>query len=325
MGRRSFLRTLAGGLLTAPLAAEAQQTGNLPRVGYLSNSARYDEPDTGFFAGLREHGYEPDRNILVEARYSAGRPDRNREFAADLVRLRCRVIVAWGPPVVAEIMGLTASIPIIAISSTDFVVLGWAATFARPGGNITGFMLDAGELNAKRFELLKEVVPMLATVALLQNPTRPGSEADLAEATRAARTLKLKTELFTVSAPEQFERAFAQMVRHRVDGLLVLPDTMLYGYRTEIVQRAQQNRLPAVYWARAYVQDGGLLSYSASLPDVARRAAGYVDRILKGERPADLPIQRPVKLELAVNLKAAKTIGLVLPPSLLQRADQVIE
>ena len=179
--------------------------------------------------------------------------------------------MAWGPPVVAEIMGLTASIPIIAISSTDFVVLGWAATFARPGGNITGFMLDAGELNAKRFELLKEVVPMLATVALLQNPTRPGSEADLAEATRAARTLKLKTELFTVSAPEQFERAFAQMVRHRVDGLLVL------------------------------------------------------DRILKGERPADLPIQRPVKLELAVNLKAAKTIGLVLPPSLLQRADQVIE
>jgi putative ABC transport system substrate-binding protein len=178
MGRRSFLRTLAGGLLTAPLAAEAQQTGNLPRVGYLSNSARYDEPDTGFFAGLREHGYEPDRNILVEARYSAGRPDRNREFAADLVRLRCRVIVAWGPPVVTEITRLTASIPIIAISSTDFVVLGWAATFARPGGNITGFMLDAGELNAKRFELLKEVVPTLATVALLVNPTRPGSEAD---------------------------------------------------------------------------------------------------------------------------------------------------
>ena len=276
ISRRRFLT--AGAIALAPIGAaahaqqyKAQQTGNLPRVGYLSNSARYDEPDTGFFAGLREHGYEPDRNILVEARYSAGRPDRNREFAADLVRLRCRVIVAWGPPVVAEIMGLTASIPIIAISSTDFVVLGWAATFARPGGNITGFMLDAGELNAKRFELLKEVVPMLATVALLQNPTRPGSEADLAEATRAARTLKLKTELFTVSAPEQFERAFAQMVRHRVDGLLVL------------------------------------------------------DRILKGERPADLPIQRPVKLELAVNLKAAKTIGLVLPPSLLQRADQVIE
>jgi putative ABC transport system substrate-binding protein len=162
MGRRSFLRTLAGGLLTAPLAAGARQTGNLPRVGYLSNSARYGDPDTGFFAGLREHGYEPDRNILVEARYSAGRPDRVSEFAADLVRLRCRLIEAWGPPVVTEITRLTASIPIIAISSTDFVVLGWAATFARPGGNITGFMLDAGELNAKRFELLKEVVPTLA-------------------------------------------------------------------------------------------------------------------------------------------------------------------
>jgi putative ABC transport system substrate-binding protein len=316
---------MTGGLLAAPLAAEAQQPGNLPRVGYLSNSASYDEPDTGFFAGLREHGYEPDRNILVEARYSTGRPDRNREFAADLVRLRCRVIVAWGPPVVTEITRLTASIPIIAISSTDLVLLGWAATFARPGGNITGFVLDAGELNAKRLELLKEAVPTLATVALLQNPTRPGTEADLAEATQAARSLKLKTELFTVSAPEQLERAFAQMVRHRVDGLLVLPDTMLYGYRTEIVQRAQQNRLPAVYWARAYVENGGLLSYSASLSDVARRAASYVDRILKGERPADLPIQRPVKLELAVNVKAAKTIGLMLPASLLRRADHVIE
>jgi putative ABC transport system substrate-binding protein len=325
MDRRNFIAGITLAVLAAPVAAEAQKTGNLPRVGYLSNSARYDEPDTGFFAGLREHGYEPDRNILVEARYSSGRPDRNREFAADLVRLRCRVIVAWGPPVVAEITRLTASIPIIAISSTDVVLLGWAATFARPGGNITGFMLDAGELNAKRFELLKEAVPTLATVALLQNPTRPGSEADLAEATQAARSLKLKTELFTVSAPEQFERAFAQMVRHRVDGLLVLPDTMLYGYRTEIVQRAQQNRLPAVYWARAYVENGGLLSYSASLSDVARRAAGYVDRILKGERPADLPIQRPVKLELAVNLKTAKALGLTIPPSLLQRADQVIE
>ncbi len=325
MNRRAFIRALAGSLLAAPVVGEAQQPGHLPRVGYLSNSARYDEPDTGFFAGLREHGYEPDRNILVEARYSAGRPDRNREFAADLVRLRCRVIVAWGPPVVTEIRKLTASIPIVAISSTDLVLLGWGATFARPGGNITGFMLDAGELNAKRFELLKEAVPTLATVALLQNPTRHGTEADLAEATQAARSLKLKTELFTVSAPEQFERAFAQMVRHRLDGLLVLPDTMFYGYRTELVQRAQQNRLPAVYWARAYVEEGGLLSYSASLSDVARRAAGYVDRILKGERPADLPIQRPVKLELAVNLKAAKAIGLLLPPSLLQRADQVIE
>jgi putative ABC transport system substrate-binding protein len=325
MVRRTFLATLTGGLLATPLVTEAQQSGQLARVGFLSNSARYDEPDTGFFAGLREHGYEPDQNILVEARYSAGHPDRNREFATELVRLRCRVIVAWGPPVVTEITRLTASIPIVAISSTDLVLLGWAATFARPGGNITGFMLDAGELNAKRFELLKEAVPALATVGLLQNPTRPGTQADLAEATQAARSLKLKTELFTVTAPEQLERAFAQMVRHRVDGLLVLPDTMFYGYRTDIVQRAQQNRLPAVYWARAYVENGGLLSYSANLSDVARRAAGYVARILNGERPADLPIQRPVKLELAVNLKAAKAIGLVLPSSLLQRADQVIE
>jgi putative tryptophan/tyrosine transport system substrate-binding protein len=139
-----------------------------------------------------------------------------------------------------------------------------------------------GELNAKRFELLKEAAPTLATVALLVNPTRPGTEADVAEATRAASALKLRTELFTVSAPEQLERAFAQMVRHRVDGLLVFPDTMLYGYRTEIVRRAEQNRLPAVYWARAYVESGGLLSYAASLSDVARRAASYVDRILKG-------------------------------------------
>jgi putative ABC transport system substrate-binding protein len=325
MERRRFLVTSLAGAVAAPRTAQAQQAGNLPRVGYLSNSSSYDDPDAGFFAGLREHGYEPSRDIVVEERYSAGNPGRISEFAADLVRLKCRLIVAWGPPVVAEITKLTASIPIIAISSTDFVVHGWAATFARPGGNITGFMLDAGELNAKRFELLKEAAPALTFVALLANPTRPGTEADVAEATRAASALKLKTELFTVSASEQFERAFALMVRHRVDGLLVFPDPMLYGYRTEIVQRAQHYRLPAVYWARAYVDAGGLLSYSASLRDIARRSASYVDRILKGERPADLPIQRPVKLELAVNLKAARAIGLLIPPSLLARADQVIE
>jgi len=312
-------------VIAAPLAAKAQQAGSPTKIGYLSNSASYDDPDAGFFAGLREHGYEPGRNILVEERYSAGRPERISESAAELVRLRCRLIVAWGPPVVAAITRLTTSIPIIAISSTDFVVHGWAATFSRPGGNITGFMLDAGELNAKRFELLKEAAPTLATVALLVNPTRPGTEADVAEATPAASALKLRTELFTVSAPEQLERAFAQMVRHRVDGLLVFPDTMLYGYRTEIVRRAEQNRLPAVYWARAYVESGGLLSYAASLSDVARRAASYVDRILKGERPADLPIQRPVKLELAMNMKAAKALGLTIPPSLLLRAEQLIE
>ncbi|MGH7414138.1 MAG: ABC transporter substrate-binding protein [Candidatus Rokuibacteriota bacterium] len=287
---------MAGALLAAPLAAEAQQTGHLPRVGYLSNSARYDEPDTGFFAGLREHGYEPDRNILVEARYSAGRPDQNSEFAADLVRLRCRLIVAWGPPVVTEITRLTASIPIIAISSTDFVVLGWAATFARPGGSITGFMLDAGELNAKRFELLTEAVPTLATVALLVNPTRPGTEADLAEATRAARGLKLKTELFTVSAPEQFERAFAQMVRHRVDGLLVLPDTMFYGYRTEIVQRAQQNRLPAVYWARAYVENGGLSTVEGTSRVPYAIVSGRADGTGRYGRPPCQPRTRRPEL-----------------------------
>jgi putative ABC transport system substrate-binding protein len=325
VNRRRFLLTSLAGTLAGPLAAEAQQAGTLPRVGYLSNSASYDDPDTGFFAGLRELGYEPNRDILVEARYSAGHPGRIAEFAADLVRLRCRLIVAWGPPVVAEITKLTASIPIIAISSTDFVVLGWAATFARPGGNITGFMLDAGEPNAKRFELLKEAAPTLTSVALLANPTRPGTEADVAEATRAARALKLKTELFTVSVPEQFERAFALMARHRVDGLVVFPDTMLCGQRAQIVQQAQHLRLPAVYSNRAYVEAGGLLSYSASLRDVARRSASYVDRILKGERPADLPIQRPVKLELAVNMKAAKALGLTIPPSLLARADQVIE
>jgi putative ABC transport system substrate-binding protein len=309
---------------TSPHAANAQPAES-PKIGYLSNSASYDDPDAGFFAGLREHGYQSGQNIVVEARYSAGRPERISEFASDLVRLRCQVIVAWGPPVVAAITRLTTSIPIIAISSTDFVVHGWAATFAKPGGNITGFMLDAGELNAKRLDLLKEAAPTIATVAFLANPTRPGTEADVAEATRAASALRLKTELFTVSSPEQLESAFAQMVRHRVEGLLVLPDTMLYGYRTEIIRRAEQNRLPTVYWARAYVESGGLLSYAASLSDVARRAANYVDRILKGERPANLPIQRPVKLELAINMKAAKALGLMIPPSLLLRADHVIE
>jgi putative ABC transport system substrate-binding protein len=194
-----------------------------------------------------------------------------------------------------------------------------------PPGCLTGAGLDAGELNAKRCELLREAVPTLASVAFLANPTRPGTEADVAEATRAASAFKLMTELFTVSAPEQLDRAFAQMVRHPVNGLLVFPDTMLYGYRIKIVQQAQQNRLPAVYWARAYFHGGGLMWYAASLSDVARRAASYVDRILKGERPADLPIQRPAKLELAVNMKTAKALGLTISQSLLQRADQATE
>jgi putative ABC transport system substrate-binding protein len=172
-----------GGLLAPPLAAQAQEAMPPPKIGYLSNSAGYDAPDAGFFAGLREHGYEPDRNILVEARYSAGRPERISTFAADLVRLKRLLIVAWGPPVVTEIAKLTRNIPIIALSSTDFVVHGWAATRGRPGAHITGFMLDAGELNAKRCELLKEAVLTLASVAFLANPTRPGSEADVAEAT----------------------------------------------------------------------------------------------------------------------------------------------
>jgi putative tryptophan/tyrosine transport system substrate-binding protein len=295
MKRRSRLR-FGVALLAVPLTAEAQQSVGLPRVEYLSNSASYDDPDVGFFKGLREHGYEPGRNIIVEARYSAGRAERNSEFAAELVRLNCRIIVAWGPPVVAAILKLTTSTPIIALSSTDFVVNGWAASVSRPGGTITGFRLDAGELNAKRFALLKEVVPKVAFVALLANLTRPGTEADIGEARRTMAVLGLNSELFNVSAPEGFETAFKQMVRHRVEGVLVFPDTMFYGQRAEIARFAEQTRLPAVYWARAYVESGGLLSYAANLPDVARRAASYVDRILKGERPADLPIQQPRNL-----------------------------
>ncbi len=316
---------LAVGLALAPLAVAAQQAGSPPKIGYLSNSASYDAPDEGFFAGLREHGYEPGRSIVVESRYSGGRPERIPEFAADLIRLKCRVIVAWGPAFVAAITKLTTTTPIIALSSTDPVVHGWAVSLARPGGNITGFLLEAGELNAKRFELLKEAVPKLAYVALLANPTRPGVEALVAEARSAARALKLRTELFNVSGPEQFESVFAQMRRLRIEGLLVFPDPMFYGYRAEIVRHAAQNTLPAAYWARAYVESGGLLSYAASLPEVARRAAGYVDRIVKGEHPADLPIQLPVKLELAINMKTAKTLGLTIPQSVLLRADQVIE
>ena len=321
MKRRSLLR-LGVAFLAVPITAEAQA---LPRVGYLSNSTSYDDPDAGFFQGLREHGYEPGRNIIVEARYSGGRPERNAEFAAELVRLNSRVIVAWGPSVVAAILKLTTSTPVVALSSTDFVVHGWAASVSRPGGRITGFRLDAGELNAKRFALLQEVVPKIAFVALLANLTRPGAEADLGEAKRTMAALGLKSELFNVSVPEDLEKAFKQMVRHRAEGVLVFPDTMLYGQRAEIVRLAEQARLPAVYWAKAYVESGGLLSYAANLADVARRAADYVDRILKGERPGDLPIQQPTKLELAINLNAAKALGLTIPPSLLLRADQVIE
>lgn len=293
MNRRAFLCGLTLGALSTPWTAGAQPVGGLPKIGYLSNSAGRDDPDAGFFAGLREHDYEPGRNIMVEERYSAGRPELAPEFAADVVGIGWRVIVAWGPPFVVALTKLTTSTPIVAIASTDPVGHGWAVSLARPGGNITGFRLEAGELNAKRFELLKEAAPKLTSVALLANATRPGIEALVAEAKKAASAPRLKTELFNVSSSEQFEGVFFQIARRQIEGLLVFPDPMFYGDRAEIVRRAEQHRLPAVYWARDYVEAGGLLSYAASLPDVARRAAGYVARILRGQHPGDLPIQEP--------------------------------
>src|SRR5262245_59867276 len=250
MNRRRFLLTsFAVGL--APWAeADAQPEGTLPRVGYLSNSAA-PKDDIEFFAGLREHGYEPGRNIIVEDRYSAGQSERVQELAADLVRLRCRVIVAWGPAFVTAVTKLTTNTAIIALVSTDPVAHGWAASHARPGGSITAFMIEAGDLNAKRLQFLKEIAPKIMHVALLVNPTRPNTESLVSEAKKAATGLALTAETFNASAPQQFEAAFSEMTRHRVDGLLVFPDPMFYGYRSEIVRLAEQKRVPSVYWARA--------------------------------------------------------------------------
>jgi putative ABC transport system substrate-binding protein len=330
MPRRAFLASIAGGLLTAPLVAEAQQAGKVYRIGILGNVPLTDPEGANlwgaFVQGLRELGYVEGQNITIEHRSSGGQYGRLPVLAGDLVRLKVDVIVVPTGQNALAAQQATRTIPIVAASlGGEPARSGIIASFARPGENITGLSFAGPELAGKQIELLQDIVPLVSRVAVLANPTNGSHPAWLREAKAAARSLRVQLQALEARTPDEFESAFAAMTKTRAGALLVLPDGMFLLNRARIADLAARSRVPAMYGLREPVDAGGLVFYGVSLRDSFRRAATYVDKILKGAKPGDLPIEQPTKFELIINLKTAKALGLTIPPSLLQRADQVIE
>jgi putative tryptophan/tyrosine transport system substrate-binding protein len=326
MERRAFLASMAG-LLAALRAAEAQQSGKPARIGRLSPSlAETDTPLLeAFRTGMHELGWIEGQTFTIEDRFAEGNPDRLPKLAADLVRQRVDVILAGSHPGALAAKNTTTTIPIVMVTTADPVAGGLVPNFARPDGNLTGVTGLGQVLSAKRLEVLKAALPGLSRVAVLVNPASAYTAAFLKERQVIARELGLQLWVFEADGPERLKTAFSAMARGRTRGLMVLTDIMFITHRRAVIDLATSHRRPAVYGEREYVNDGGLMSYGANLEDMYRRAAFYVDKILKGARPADLPIEQPTKFELVINLKTARALGLTIPPSLLQRADQVIE
>jgi putative ABC transport system substrate-binding protein len=313
-------------LLLPPLGAEAQQRAKTARIGFLSISAG-PNPNMDVLPGLRELGWVEGRNLFVERRWAAGQEDQLPAMAAELVNLKMDVIVTLSTPAAMAAKQATNTIPIVITFVADPLGSGLVASLARPGGNITGVTTIAPELVAKRLELLKQVVPDAGRIAVLWDPIglTERTRRNMREETEAAgRALGVNLQFFEVRRPEDFERVFAAMVDARIGALLVSPTPMLFEARKGIVAHAAKNRLPTVYAWREAVEAGGLVSYATNFPEMYRRAAIYVDKILKGAKPGDLPIEQPTRFELVINLKTAKALGLSIPDSLLQRADEVI-
>jgi len=326
--RRVFVGSLTGGLLAAPLAAEAQPAAKVPRIGVLGSGSRSDlsprlDP---FRQGLRELGWVEGQNIAMEYRFAEGRYDRLPDLAAELVRLRVDLIVAVPTAAAVAAKNATATIPIVMISVGDPVGLGLVASLARPGGNVTGLSYSVGlEIFSKQLELLKETVPKVRRVAILSNPAHPAHSLQIREVNVAARSLGVQLQLLEAGGPNEFDGAFAAMVKERVGALLVVADSMFLLHRTRLADLAARSRLPAAYGTRESVEAGGLMSYGPSVSDLFWRSATFVDKILKGAKPGDLPVEQPTQFELVINLKTAKALGLRIPQSLLQRADEVIQ
>jgi putative tryptophan/tyrosine transport system substrate-binding protein len=314
-------------LLAVAVMAEAQQPTKIPRIGYLSatspsaNLARIE----AFRQGLRELGYVEGKNIVIEWRYAEGKLDHVRELAAELVRLKVDVIVTAGPASTRPAKEATLTTPIVMAQVNDPVGNGFVASLARPGGNITGLATLAPEISGKQLELLKEIVPRISRVAVLGNSTEPGNAQALREVELAAGTFGVQLQHLDVLGPKDIETAFRAATKGRADALLVLASPVLNDQRTHIADLALKSRLPAIYPQTEYMEAGGLMYYGASTSDLFRRAATYVDKILKGVKPADLPVEQPKKFEFIINLKAAKQIGLRIPPNVLARADKVIK
>ena len=315
-------------VLAFGLIAEAQQPKKVPRIGYLSGSPPFSiaEHNEAFRQGLRELGYMEGKNIVIEWRSAEGKRDRLPALATELVHLKVDVIVTAGPLVTRAAKEATVTIPIVMAQDPDPVGNGFVASLARPGGNITGLSRIAPELSGKQMELLKEIVPMLSRVAVFGTSTRPGNALTLREVELAAGAFGVKLQYLDILSPKDIVTAFQAAVRERADGALwFVTGSIGNPHRKKIADLAVSSRLPVIYFQRADVEAGGLMSYGVNAVDLHRRAATYVDKILKGRKPADLPVEQPTKFEFIVNLKTAKEMGLTIPPNVLARADKVIK
>src|SRR6266852_4095046 len=306
----------------SPLAADAQPSTTVPRIGLLAPDATPWEP---LRIGLRDLGCVEGKSIALEERNSEGRNERLSDLASELVRLNVNIIVTWGTPATLAAKQATTTIPIVMASAGDPVRSGLVSSLAHPGGNVTGLTVLGPDLAAKRLELLKEAVPTMTGVAFLWNPANPDQKSSLNEVQAGARVLGVTLHSVEARSREELERSLAAMKQNRPSALLMTADAVHQRYIGRIVAFALENRLPAMYQLKEAVDRGGLMSYGASLPDLGRRAATYVDKILKGAKPGDLPVEQPTKFELVINLKTARALGLSIPPLLLGRADQVIE
>lgn len=324
--RRKLVIALSAGALTAPFCSFAEQSGKIPHIGYLTFAADIRQaPAEAFRLGLRELGYVEGRNIIIENRFGKRQEARTAALAAELVNLKVDVIIAPDPPALRAAMNATKTIPIVMRSSTDPVKEGIVASLARPGGNITGVFSLYSELNGKRLELLKETVPAISRVAVFLDPRDREAKFQLGIVQSAARLLSLIVLPQEVRRPGDFESAFEAAAREHANGLLVLRSPIMVGNAALIANLAAKAKLPAIYDDVGYSEAGGLMSYGADLPDLYRRLATYVDKILKGTKPRDLPIEQPTKLELIVNPNAAKALGIEIPNSILVQATKVME
>jgi putative tryptophan/tyrosine transport system substrate-binding protein len=329
MERRTFMAMLAGGIVVAPFAAEAQQADKVARIGYLAtNLAANPHLREAFRQGLRDLSYVEGRNVVIEYRDAEGKDERLSALAAELVALKVDVIFAPNTLAALAAKQATRTLPIVFAVAADPVTDGLVTSLARPGGNVTGLSNLAPELVGKRLEQVKQAVPGVSRVAVLWRPGASGERTEkdmLKSAEVAARALGVRLQVVEARGPEDFDRAFSDMTRARAGALTSMGGPMFFNERRRLVDLAAKNRLPAVYPQREFVDAGGLMAYGPSLADLFRRAATYVDKVLRGAKPGDLPVEQPTKFELVINLKAAKALGLTIPQSLLGRADQVIQ
>jgi putative ABC transport system substrate-binding protein len=325
--RRTFLAGTGAVLLAAPLAAEAQPAGRTVTIGYLGNSSPALESNLleAFREGLRQLGYVEGQNLIMKYEWAEGQQERHPALARELVRLKPDVILTAGTPGTLAAKQATQSIPIVMASSGDPVAAGLVSNLSTPGGNVTGLSVLAAEQAGKRLELLRVAVPKLSRVAILRNPANPFTTLDWKAMQPAAKALGVKLQPVETRGPNDLDRALARIKAAHPDGLVIIGDRFLFAYRASIVQLVVKNRLPSMFPYRECAQEGGLMAYGPDSTDMYRRAATYVDKILKGAKPADLPIEQPTKFELVINLKTAKALGLTIPPSLLARADEVLQ